>query len=55
MMLPGGVHTEISAGQQHLIALVNLNLLRECIPEDLADAIELAVHQDSGQDTCYGE
>jgi AraC-like DNA-binding protein len=40
--MPGGVHTEFSAGQQHLIALLDLKLLRECIPEDLLDAIAMA-------------
>ena len=42
LMMPGGVHTEFSSGQQHLIALVDLNLFRESLPEDIGDAIALA-------------
>lgn len=41
----GGVHAEFSAGQQHLIALVDLELLRECVPDDLMASIERAACQ----------
>jgi hypothetical protein len=34
VMMPGGVQTEFFAGLQHLIALVDPNLLRECVPGD---------------------
>jgi len=42
VMMPGGVHAEFSAGQQNLIALVDLKLCREYLPEDLGDAIVMA-------------
>ena len=40
--LPDGVHTEFSAGQQHLIALIDLGLFRHSVPWDLCDSIETA-------------
>ena len=45
VMMPGAVHTEFSAGQEHLMALIDLSLLREYLPEDLEDAIELAANK----------
>lgn len=38
--LPDGVHTEFSPGQQHLMALIDLGLLRQSVPFDLCDSIE---------------
>ena len=40
--MPGGVHVEISPGQQHLIALIDLGLLRDSMPDELRAAIERA-------------
>jgi len=38
--MPDGVHADFSAGQQHLIALIDLSLLRQSVPCDLCDSIE---------------
>jgi AraC family transcriptional regulator, ethanolamine operon transcriptional activator len=40
--MPGGVHVEISPGQQHFIALVDLGLMHDSMPEELCVAIEKA-------------
>jgi AraC family ethanolamine operon transcriptional activator len=45
VMMPGGVYAEFAAGQQHLMALVDLDLLRECVPDDLMASIETAACQ----------
>ncbi|WP_455241418.1 hypothetical protein, partial [Petrachloros mirabilis] len=42
VMMPGGVHACLSENQQHFIALVDLGLLRQSLPEDLREAIERA-------------
>ena len=41
-MRPGGMHADFSAGQQHLIALIDLELFRDSLPDDLPGAIERA-------------
>ena len=41
-MMPGGVHAEFSAGQQHLMALIKLDVFRTRLPEDEVAAIEAA-------------
>ncbi|MGD8854536.1 MAG: helix-turn-helix domain-containing protein, partial [Gammaproteobacteria bacterium] len=38
-MMPGGIHADLSEGHQHLVALINLRLLRDSMPKDLMDAI----------------
>lgn len=45
VMMPGGMHAELSGGQQHLIALVELETFREHLPEDLVERIEAACCQ----------
>jgi AraC-like DNA-binding protein len=40
--MPGGVHADFSAGQQHLIALIDLGLFRQSVPWGLCDSIETA-------------
>ena len=40
--MPGGVHVEMSPGQQHLIALVDLGLFDDSMPDELRVAIEKA-------------
>ncbi len=45
VMMPGAVHAEFSAGQQHLVALVDLELLREGVPDDLMASIGRAACQ----------
>jgi AraC family ethanolamine operon transcriptional activator len=40
VMMPGGVHADFSAGQQHLIVLIDLGLFRKSLSEDLREAIE---------------
>lgn len=42
VMMPGGIHVDVTEGQQHLIALINLQLFRDGIPEELMEAIEKA-------------
>ena len=42
VMMPGGVHVEFSAGQQHLIAMIDYGLLVDSLPEDSRKAIERA-------------
>ena len=44
-MMPGGVHAEFSAGQQHLMALIKLDIFRTHLPEDVVAAIEAANRQ----------
>jgi AraC family ethanolamine operon transcriptional activator len=44
-MMPGGIHVKFAAGQQHLIALVDLGLFCGSVPEDLRVAIERAACQ----------
>jgi AraC-like DNA-binding protein len=40
--MPDGVHADFSAGQQHLIALIDLGLFRQSVPRVLCDSIETA-------------
>ena len=40
--MPGGIHVEMSPGQQHLIALVDLGLLHDSMPDELCVAVEKA-------------
>ncbi len=40
--MPDGVHAEFSAGQEHLIALIDLDLFRQSIPSHLCYSIETA-------------
>jgi len=46
--MPDGVHAEFSAGQQHLIALIDLGLFRRSVPCDLCDSIETAATATNG-------
>ena len=41
-MMPGGMHVELAPGQQHLVALIDLGLFRDSVPDDLRAAIERA-------------
>lgn len=43
--MPGGVHADFSAGQEHLILLVDIALFRQSVPEELSEAIERAACQ----------
>jgi AraC family ethanolamine operon transcriptional activator len=40
--MPGGVHVEMSPGQQHFVALVDLGLFHDSMPDELRVAIEKA-------------
>ena len=40
--MPGGLHVDIAPGQQHLVALIDLETLRSGVPDDLRAAIERA-------------
>jgi len=40
--MPGGMHVELAPNQQHLVALIDLGLLRDSLPHDLGVAVERA-------------
>jgi AraC-like DNA-binding protein len=44
-MMPSGIHVDFTEGHQHLVALIDLGLLRYSMPADLMDAIEAACRQ----------
>jgi AraC family ethanolamine operon transcriptional activator len=44
-MMPGGIHVDFTEEHQHLVALIDLGVLRESMPGDLLDAIEAACRE----------
>jgi hypothetical protein len=38
-MMPGGIHADLSEGHQHLVALIDLRLLRDSMPGYVMDAV----------------
>jgi AraC family ethanolamine operon transcriptional activator len=44
-MMPGGMHVDLAEGHQHLVALIDLGLLRASMPADLMDTVEAASRQ----------
>ncbi len=44
-MMPGGFHTDFSAGQQHLMVMIDLERFSKYLPPDLRNTIEAATRQ----------
>ena len=44
-MMPGGVHVDFTGGHEHLVALIDLRVLRDSMPVDLMEAIGAASRQ----------
>jgi AraC family ethanolamine operon transcriptional activator len=44
-MMPGGMHVDLSAGQRHLVVLIDIELFHKSVPKNLRDAIKAATCQ----------